>query len=1216
MLQENTNMGMNIPEQRMLTREEILEVASSSVGSPSPSFSLDPLSATSSVQPSPSLSPDLSKIGQREQGRTREDIQSSEDMMAIRQYMVERKGKQFADRDDSEVYDAFVNHMRFMNVNEVTTLGEMTWTSRADERQKAIAGNAYDIYNSLGNVFVNDGVAGAFDGIADYGRAILTSPSTYIGGLVGRLTVGSTTRAAAQAGISASTRAAVEAAKATARQQGIQQGLSKEALKTTVEMAGDKVAKEIGLAAARRTMFKQIGVAGAVDAGANTVQDYLYQSVMMEAGAQDEYSVLQSGIAALGGVVGAGVASTPYAFRGASGLLDTEANITASFARAKEENLKRLKPEMVESFKKVKTSMDDWLKSAQEGDVAIGNDRSLERQVVQALIYEDSPSSIFKMMERAGFIFETGPDAPPITAQAIQAIRDVGKEFPDAFKEIDDLFIKEVGIDLDTALNISAQALREGGQDLNQVSRQFATISGARRASANELGPDGVPMPKEDLTLLSEPQVIQYTQSVWRRMLVSHPATTAVNVQGWGTATLANTIAQLLHGGSVGTLGLMARIASPVSATAKSMSDAQLTKAARIFQAEAFQIKTLLDPITTRESFTALVGAMPKRYQTQLESAMFGGIDVTGPTRFNLARTGKALQRGSRDPQVKELQQLLKVKETGRFDEATEQAVIALQKKTGLVQTGRVGSQEWASLTAGPVVRTVEKATNKIAVASAVKLQDTYTKANTFLYELNKESLKRYGIPINELLASGRAVDITDEMYERATKVAMERAFSADLTRQGGLLGSVYRFTESLSSAPGLGFIFPFGRFVNNNLHFLLQYNPLGLFPDLYRATAKGAWKNEDFWEASLKRVVGMGALYYLAMHQRENVEQGLRWDQIENRQGDVNLVTNVAPLSFYLLGGRIFDLILKQEEVPQELLQELGGQIGTDFLSRGVTDTTDALFESIGYMANMLSDGATAEDFKKIALSLGNSFTGVASGFTRPLEPINVVGGLLQGTTDRPDRRQLSGGDKMLSEITRYTDNIFAPFLREDFGQGNAFAPTAQSIGVRTGVYDANPVSRLTGTRKELPVTNIQRMLNKVNLPEWRANERTGIPAFDALINERATRLLEPRAERLLKSARWRDANNRVRRLMVNELMSEVKKDTRDWAARGRVDERTLVEQRRWTSVNERLRTEAKKQFGLQNTSDTDLSWRQIELMRTWIEAYRNVLSATVERT
>ena len=47
-------------------------------------------------------------------------------------------------------------------------------------QKKARAGEAYKVYDRLGNVFVNDGIYGAIDGVSDYIQSIMSSPSTYI----------------------------------------------------------------------------------------------------------------------------------------------------------------------------------------------------------------------------------------------------------------------------------------------------------------------------------------------------------------------------------------------------------------------------------------------------------------------------------------------------------------------------------------------------------------------------------------------------------------------------------------------------------------------------------------------------------------------------------------------------------------------------------------------------------------------------------------------------------------------------------------------------------------------------------------------------------------------------------------------------------------------------------------------------------------------------
>ena len=73
----------------------------------------------------------------------------------IREYMVRRKGVQFEDMDAEELVDKFTRHMRFFNLNEGITVSEGMFVSRADEETKRIAGDAYEIYDSLGNVFTN-----------------------------------------------------------------------------------------------------------------------------------------------------------------------------------------------------------------------------------------------------------------------------------------------------------------------------------------------------------------------------------------------------------------------------------------------------------------------------------------------------------------------------------------------------------------------------------------------------------------------------------------------------------------------------------------------------------------------------------------------------------------------------------------------------------------------------------------------------------------------------------------------------------------------------------------------------------------------------------------------------------------------------------------------------------------------------------------------------
>ena len=128
------------------------------------------------------------RAGNNSEALTITDLETDPELLEpIRAYMIDRKGKQFANMDAEEVIDKFTKHMRFFNTNEAVTVSEALYMKKADGFAKRRAGEAYSIYDRLGNVFVNDGLSGAISGVGDYIQSIATSPSTYFGLGAGKL---------------------------------------------------------------------------------------------------------------------------------------------------------------------------------------------------------------------------------------------------------------------------------------------------------------------------------------------------------------------------------------------------------------------------------------------------------------------------------------------------------------------------------------------------------------------------------------------------------------------------------------------------------------------------------------------------------------------------------------------------------------------------------------------------------------------------------------------------------------------------------------------------------------------------------------------------------------------------------------------------------------------------------------------------------------------
>ena len=123
-----------------------------------------------SFKPTPDLAPEREEDFYIDKNLTlkKDDLTKYQYVTPIRSYMLERKGADYRNKTDEEVVDDFVQHMRYFNANTVSTTGELRFINKADEKTKAMAGKAYEIYEQLGNVFQNDGAMGAVDGVKDY----------------------------------------------------------------------------------------------------------------------------------------------------------------------------------------------------------------------------------------------------------------------------------------------------------------------------------------------------------------------------------------------------------------------------------------------------------------------------------------------------------------------------------------------------------------------------------------------------------------------------------------------------------------------------------------------------------------------------------------------------------------------------------------------------------------------------------------------------------------------------------------------------------------------------------------------------------------------------------------------------------------------------------------------------------------------------------------
>ena len=174
--------------------------------------------------------------------RKKADLTKGPEAEQLRDYMIERFGQDYRRNGtigNEDMVEDFFNHMRYVNSSSFWTAGEARYVHNADEAAKATMGNAYKLYDSVGNVFVNDGLLGAADGVKDYIFAAALDPSNYLGFLTGGIAKG------ASMGVGAGSRALIRKAIMEASKKAISNGATQKAANKAGREAGEKLIKDL-----------------------------------------------------------------------------------------------------------------------------------------------------------------------------------------------------------------------------------------------------------------------------------------------------------------------------------------------------------------------------------------------------------------------------------------------------------------------------------------------------------------------------------------------------------------------------------------------------------------------------------------------------------------------------------------------------------------------------------------------------------------------------------------------------------------------------------------------------------------------------------------------------------------------------------------------------------------------------------------------------------
>ena len=1101
----------------------------------------------------------------------------------IRDYMIERMGVDYNDKSDEEVVDDFVKHMRYFNSNTVMTAGEVRFVTKANKRQKETARKAYQIYDQLGNVFVNDGLMGAVKGVGDYVFAAASDPTNYLGiltGGIGRaaaggvqvsgkqvikaavrragreaLQSGATKQAAIDAGRKAGREAAARAAArgmTKTRTKGVYDKVSKlvetEAMKTMPRDAMKKAQQDLFKTAATKSLYATT----ALDATAAVYQDIANQNIMIDVGAQETFSKTQSAFSGLlGGVAGGAQLVARKLGAGKSGFEDTRTE-TEKLAQNTIDLYAPIlkKADTPEAAKAIRKAADKWNAKVARGKKGRG-DVIDDSQLIREIMFGDVDGEIGGLVgvfRSKGY--KVGKEVHISDVMTNVANSLTQKEL----KDINTSMSKHTGFKFGNLTgarvklgDLMADRFSEAGKTLQIASQVSKTLNAGLLAAETKIKlqsgiiknaeeseitlADGTKMPKP-----AEP--LRYGQSVWKRLLVSSPATTALNVAGFSQYYVGQTVADLFSSTALMTLGVAQ------SVTNRKAAQESFRQARALSSLQVQKIRNLMDPYTTRDAYMKFLED-PENLDAQkvLFETMAGGVDASAK-RYGMNPDSKSF-------------------------------------------------------------RNVEAFTRAMNQITGVRIQDTFTKSQMFMTDMDKYLRLKRGVTLKEALLSDDII-IDDDVISGALDTTLKSVFAKDYTttEQPELIRTAAKFVETVSNTPFLGTILPFGRFFNNVVATAYQWGPFSAPETLLKPMYKRIVKNEGMgvseMDAAARTTVGVAGLILASQYDKERRDDGLGVYEINVGGGKIIDAKNTYPFSAFLAAGRIVNMLSNDEKVPPELIQEIGTQVAVGQLAKDAQFGND-LNNLLDVLINQ-DEGARGAQFNAFQKTFGN----LLAGTTRPLDAVNKAVGFAMGTDTAKDVRQADGLGLFTQTSTKYFDNILEAFI----GKTDTITGEDLKVAAREGeIYDANPFAKIFGLTIKQGRTATEKAYSMSEMQAWTASERSKLPAYDKAFNGMLAPILERSTQRLLRTERFMKADLPGRRGMLKAVLRSAKKQIRERLDDGYTTGENLqlraaykAQQKFSKEITSEAKKVMKEKFGVSGAIE-DYSFAELDLFISYSE-------------
>ena len=565
---------------------------------------------------------------------------------------------------------------------------------------------------------------------------------------------------------------------------------------------------------------------------------------------------------------------------------------------------------------------------------------------------------------------------------------------------------------------------------------------------------------------------ISETQNKFIRTLVSHPSTSALNVLGYGAAAGLDIATDITMALFRGTRGTLQSVLGYADAGAKNTYVAK-----QLLLASKDRVKFALDADMTYAAYRSALerntGALDK-----LNRTLSGGVDLTN----------------------------------------TVEQMANLGGRAGLVQDK------------------ADTILNHVQTATFVHAQDAYTKSQEYVGQMNKMLRIKFGKSWNEFYTSPDATKLMASMeYKQleldAVAATMTNTFSKSYKDGTTKLGELAGFIEDARNIPGLGFMIPFGRFFNNTIDFGIKNTPLLNFA----AKATGKYADKSYEELLARGTVVTGLVWSLAQDEDENRRMGLGlYDEVID--GQVVSQQYDYPISLFKAAARVISYNMAGEEVPAEII----AQIGKDFGGGGLTRNLNKITAEFADLGAAILAGELKVAGAEASVIVSDITSQALSGFLRPLEPIDTGIAIFAGIDQSP--KDVAQGNKFVGDSLRYVDTT-ANFL---LGKGDA--PMKQ--GSATGEMAQQSTKNL-GVRT-VRMTNTQRLMNMLGLDQWSINsglskdKKLMIPEAVNEYQRQMYAVLEDWSTTKMENTAFRNSNVKTQRMLWDDQVKKVTQEAK----------------------------------------------------------------------